>query len=357
MKINFIIPFTGCTGGIKVIYEYANRLYERGHDVAIYVPMLGYNFGGSGLKGINSRIRGTIGNTFIRGKTVDWFDLKVDINLVPKINNIFLRNADIVIATAWPTAYDVALLNENKGEKVYFIQHYETWSGSEYLVDGSYKLDLNQIVIAKWLKSLMKDKFNKNSELIYSGINDSDFNYGDKNISNDITISIMYHELIWKGFNDGMAAIENIRDKYPNIKLNIFGMKKMTSIPEYATFYHNPSREKLKQIYNESHIFLFPSRKEGWGLTVIEAMACKCAVIGTDTGALEDIGIHEINCLKSSPNDIDALTENLDRIINDINLMNLISENGFETALNFKWDKSIDKLEEYFNNLKNKRRG
>ena len=35
MKINYTVSSTGCTGSARVIFEIANRLIERGHDVTI----------------------------------------------------------------------------------------------------------------------------------------------------------------------------------------------------------------------------------------------------------------------------------------------------------------------------------
>lgn len=351
MKINVIVPFTFMTGGIRVVFEYCNRLKKRGYDVKIYVPMIAYSFKNRGVLGIINRLKESLGNTFKRGKRVNWFDLNVEIKLVPYICNTFIRDADICIATAWPTAYDVERLNKKKGKKVYFIQHYEVWSGKKELVDNSYRLDLNQIVIAKWLKNLMKENFNKESKLIYNGIDESEFYFGDKPKNKDIVISILYHNLEWKGFSDGIKAIELVKKKYPNIKVKAFGTEKGLDIPEYIEFYENPKRDTLKKIYIESDIYVFPSRNEGWGLTIIEAMACKCCVIGTNTGALSEVGKNNENSLISKPMDIESLSNDIIKVIEDDKLRKKLSNNGFELALNFEWNKSVDKLENFFRKI------
>ena len=349
MKINFIVPFTGFTGGIKIVFEYANRLKERGHDVVIYVPMKAYKFSGKGIRGIFKVLKGSIGNTFKRGKKVEWFNLNVDIKLVPLIKNPFIRDADITVATAWPTAYDVNKLNKSKGKKFYFIQHYEIWSGDSKIVDDSYRLPLNQIVIARWLKELMKDKFgNNNTTLIYNGINLDEFNSHNRVKQSDKVICMMYHDLEWKGFKDGLKAFELVKNKYPNIKLKLFGIKQGSDIPDYAEFKLNPTREELKEIYSSSDIFLFPSKSEGWGLTVIEAMACGCAVVGTKTGAIDEIGKHEENCLLSEPNDVKSLAMNLEKLITDKKLIYKLSKSSIQTAQLFDWGLSVKKMEKLF---------
>lgn len=356
MKINFIVPFTYLTGGIKIVFEYCNRLKSRGHDVVIYVPMKAYKFNNDGFIGVLKTIKSSIGNTFKRGTKVDWFDLNVEVKLVPMIKDSFIRDADICVATAWPTAYDVYNLNYDKGKKVYFIQGYEIWSGDIVKVDNSYRLPLNQIVISKYLLDIINEKFSRKSILIHNGINLDDFklkNDIDNENKDNIVISILYHNLEMKGFEDGIKAIELVKKKHKNIKLKLFGMHSGNNIPEYAEFYENPSKKELNNIYASSDIFIFPSRSEGWGLTIIEAMACKCAVVGTNTGALSEIGVHEKNSLISEPNDVNALAENIIRLIENPKMRKKISENGYNTALSLDWSNSVDKIEKIFNELKN----
>lgn len=351
MKINFIIPFTYLTGGIKVVFEYCNRLNDLGHEIIIYVPMKAYKFNNTGFIGSIKTLKESIANTFIRGKKVKWFNLNCKIKLVPHITDKYIEDADICVATAWPTAYDVEKLCDSKGKKVYFIQHYEIWSGKKEEVDNSYKLNLNQIVIAKWLEELMYKEFKKKSTVIYNGIDENEFCINEKQINDELTISILYHELEWKGFRDGIEAIELVRKQYPNIKVKAFGSKRGEDIPDYIEFYENPTREELKQIYIDSDIYVFPSRNEGWGLTVIEAMACKCAIAGTNTGAISEIATDYKDCLISEPMDIKALSQNIIKLIENDSLRNDISKNAFDLASRFEWSKAVKKMEEFFRKI------
>lgn len=351
MKINFVLPFKFFTGGIKVALEYCNRLQELGDDVKIYIPIKPYKFNNYGIIGFLKRSKLTLCNIIKKNEKIDWFNLNVDIKLVPSISDSYLRDADIVVATAWPTAYDVNSLSEKKGKKVYLIQHYEEWSGPKNKVDGSYRLYLNKIVIANWLKELMKNKFNSDSKLIYNGIDKREFLTEEKPKNDEIVVCMMYHKLEWKGFSDGLKAFEIAKNKFPNIKLKLFGTEQGEDIPEYAEFYLNPNRDKLKEIYSTSDIYLFPSRCEGWGLTVIEAMACKCVVVGTLTGALEDIGKNNINALISNTRDIRSLSENLIKAIENENLRETLSKGAYESVIELNWDKSVNKMQSFFKSL------
>ncbi len=40
MKITFILPFLEMTGGVRVVFEYANKLHKKGHEVNIVYPLI-----------------------------------------------------------------------------------------------------------------------------------------------------------------------------------------------------------------------------------------------------------------------------------------------------------------------------
>ncbi len=56
-----------------------------------------------------------------------------------------------------------------------------------------------------------------------------------------------------------------------------------------VVFIKNQPHNILRQLYNVANISIVPSRKEAFGLVVIEALACKTPVIGTNTGGIKDI--------------------------------------------------------------------
>lgn len=89
-----------------------------------------------------------------------------------------------------------------------------------------------------------------------------------------------------------MNAFEFARKKVKNLSLELFGMEAPVGMEDYA-FHKSPNVEELRRLYNWADIFIFPSKNEGWGLTPIEAMACGCAVVGTNTGCMIDLGVNE----------------------------------------------------------------
>ncbi len=355
MKINFILPGLGDSGGIKVALIYAKLISNHGHDVIIYSQIKGYNLGRYDKQMINK-----VHQLYCTLKTISQYvnskkRKKCDICYVYQINNKSIRDADVTVATAWCTAYDVANLNTSKGKKYYFIQDFEIWDNQKNGLE-SYSLPLRKIVISSWINSKLEEYTGKgNYPVVYNGIDIEKFKNPRKKYKRKgekITCLMLNHSLIKKGVQYGMEAFENARKIYTNLELIMFGQDAPSNIPKYITYVQDPSQDKIVSLYCSADIFIFPSLEEGWGLTPIEAMACKCAVVGTRTGFVLDIGINGENILISKPMDTDGMSTNILKLINDSQLIRKISENGYRTACMLDWNKSCAKLEQiFFQNL------
>lgn len=343
MKINFILnSVEGKSGGAQVVRKYVTLLNNiKDVDAIIYAPIISYKTK-KGLKASFERIRMILANIYhyqikkeIEKKHINY------IKIVPKIRNKFIRNADVVIATAWPTAFDVVKLNKNKGKKYYFIQGYEIWD-DEKLGKKTYELPLKKIVISTWIKiQLEKQGINEKMKILYNGVdsNNENMNMIKDSSNSKISCLMLSHNMEKKGVKNGLKAFYMAKKENPNLDLKMFGIEYNKIIPKDVGFYKNPSREVINKLYNESDIFIFPSLEEGWGLTPIEAMQAKCAVVATNTGCMLDIGDNKKNALISKPGDVETMSNNILKLANDEKLRIRIGLNGFETVKKMNnWD-------------------
>lgn len=131
----------------------------------------------------------------------------------------------------------------------------------------------------------------------------------------------------------------------------MFGMCDNLNLPDDVEYYQNPTKQKLLDLYSNSDIFIFPSLEEGWGLTPLEAMACGCVVVGTNTGFVLDLGQHENNMMISTPNNVDEMVENVEQLIMDTELMKKIQKNSIETIRQLEWKQSVQKLISFIERL------
>lgn len=351
-KINIIIPSIGLSGGVKVVLKYSELFIERGYDVKIYVPIKAYNLHKDNwLKNKITVFRNTLGKIYHLLLKKDHYKIISEKIITPviKVNNKTIRNADICIATAWPTAYDVKELNLLKGEKIYFVQDYEIWDNVE-LVKATYHFEMKKIVISNWINEQLELQGTSTGVVIHNGIDLKDFYNNGNYKKNDKQIKclMLYHDLEKKGVKDGIKAFENAKKVCPNLELTLFGMNRPEKISDKYRFINNPKKEELRNLYCESDIFIFPSKVEGWGLTPIEAMACKCPVAGTRTGCLIDLGKNNINALISEPEDIEALGNSIIRLAQNKLLREKIAEEGYITIKELNWDMAADKFISFF---------
>ncbi|MDR1782650.1 MAG: glycosyltransferase family 4 protein [Dysgonamonadaceae bacterium] len=348
MKINFIVPSTSSAmgGGIRVIFRHADFLSQQGHDVAVYVPML-YHFGGK----IN--LKTSIANTFIRRTKVRWTKCSFKVKLAFMIKNAFIRDADIVIATAFYTAPYVYALSAKKGKKIYFIQDYEVWGQDPTVVDNTYRLDMKRIVITKSLHNLLYNKFGVESDIVYNGHAKEEFLHSEKTKNNPKTVMMLWNNAEYKGSYQALEILKRMHKKY-SIGIRFFSVLPKPDLPDYVDFYHCPKRTDLIKLYRQSEIYLFPSTDESWGLPVIEAMANKCAVVGMSTGCLDDSCEDGKQALIAENGDYLSLESKLEQVIQNDDLMSALQQNGYDFSLQFSWEKQCRLFEDCLIKLYNK---
>ena len=93
--------------------------------------------------------------------------------------------------------------------------------------------------------------------------------------------------------------------------------------------------EDLVALYNGAGLFVYPSLAEGFGLPIVEAMACGAPVVTSDQGAMAETA-HDAAVLVD-PMDSTALTEALDELIDDPNRRSALRQRGLDHARTFSW--------------------
>jgi glycosyltransferase involved in cell wall biosynthesis len=156
---------------------------------------------------------------------------------------------------------------------------------------------------------------------------------------------MMYHFDKRKGFFDGRRAVEIARQKYPQIKLNLFGVyKTKQKFPDWITYDQKPTKTRHNDLYNKSAIFIAPSHAEGFGLTPAEAMQCGCAVACTNTGGYKVFCQHNKTALVSPVGDSRALADNIIKLIENPKLRIALARNGNKYIQRFTWERAYKKL-------------
>ncbi|MBE7553874.1 MAG: glycosyltransferase family 4 protein [Anaerolineales bacterium] len=100
--------------------------------------------------------------------------------------------------------------------------------------------------------------------------------------------------------------------------------------------------EDLPALYNLADIFAYPSHYEGFGIPVIEAMACGTAVVCANNSCLPEVAGDA--ALQVTATDTPALAEALARLANNPELRVQAIQEGFRQARKFTWRAAAERL-------------
>ena len=96
--------------------------------------------------------------------------------------------------------------------------------------------------------------------------------------------------------------------------------------------------EDLPGLYSAADLFVFPSLYEGFGLPVLEAMACGTPVVCSDTSSLPEVAGEA--ALLASPTDVRALIVAMRRALTDESLRTEMRAKGLAQASQFTWERT-----------------
>ena len=96
--------------------------------------------------------------------------------------------------------------------------------------------------------------------------------------------------------------------------------------------------EDLPGLYNLAEALAYPSLAEGFGMPVLESMACGTPVLTTNRGALPEVGGDAV--LYVDPLDEEAIAEGLTQILADTELRSKLRARGLARAPQFTWEET-----------------
>lgn len=118
---------------------------------------------------------------------------------------------------------------------------------------------------------------------------------------------------------------------------------------QQITYLGQPGIDTLNQIYSAADVLLAPSIYEGFGLTVLEAMACGTPVVTANTTALPEVAGDA--ALMVDPLDSEAIAQGVQRLWNDLDLRETLVERGLDRIKIFTWEKTAEKIADAYQDV------
>ncbi|MFN8597400.1 MAG: glycosyltransferase family 1 protein [Anaerolineae bacterium] len=115
----------------------------------------------------------------------------------------------------------------------------------------------------------------------------------------------------------------------------ILAKVKELGVEERVTFTGYVADDDLPALISAADVLAMPSKYEGFGLPVLEAMACGTPVVASNTSSLPEVGGEA--ALYARPDDVRSWAQLIDRVLSDAELRASLRDKGFKQAAKFKW--------------------
>ncbi|UNU24829.1 glycosyltransferase family 4 protein [Microcoleus vaginatus] len=357
MKITFVLPTLSLTGGMRVLSIYTELLQKRGHKIFIVsMPLPQPTL----IQQLRSLLRGRGWLSAPKTQKSHFDKVDVESRVIETnrpITDLDVPDADIVMATWWETAEWVAKLSPSKGTKVYFLQHYEAF---DYVpkarVEATWRLPMHKIAVAQWLADIARNEYGDFSVSLVPPTVDTKQFYDPHSRAKQPrgkqlvpTVGMYYTTTPWKGCELALKAFSLAAKKIPNLRLVAFGSGHDSSnpnlLPEGTEYNKEPTQDQLKEFYSKCDAWLFSSSSEGFGLPILEAMACGTPVIGTPAGAAPELlaGGGGILVKPQDPEDMAKAIEQICQL-SDAE-WRAMSETALQTVINYTWEDATNLFE------------
>ena len=161
-----------------------------------------------------------------------------------------------------------------------------------------------------------------------------------------ICIAQVGNYIVRKGIEYGAVALNGILARYPQVKVSFLGTG-CSEAEVHADFepavrdrirvISRYSHEALPDLLRGHHIKLFPTLSDGFGLALIEAMACGLAPVTTTTPGPMEIVSDGHNGILVPSRDSQAIEQALERLITDRPYLEKLRRNAYATAQKYSW--------------------
>ncbi len=269
-----------------------------------------------------------------------------------------LSRRGFLMATFWKTARPVdQVLRLNPGHiPFYFIQDFEALF---YPPEGrpeapeekdyhrqaaeTYRLGFHHLVTSGWVGEKIRVFLGKPGHPVYKiriGVNPeriypaTDLRRGGAPLR---LIAMARPRTPRRGFSDLIAALSLVCEQKPDMEIILYGTADLSGFDIPFSFCNlgvvTPA--SLRHHYSRADIYIDTSLFQGFGLTGLEAMACGCACVLTESGGTAEYAVDQENALLVPSGDVVAQAEAVLRLVHDETLRTTLAANAVKTAQKF----------------------
>ncbi len=332
LRVIYVTEDTGVGGGHRDIFEHVNRLRARGHHPEVWS---------------------------LAGQP-DWFDLDVRVRTFADYEGLIAAleaEEAIKVATWWNTAAPVWLASVLRGIPVYFVQDIETgyYPNDELVRDSvlaSYRHEFRFMTISGWNRDRLRE-LGLDATLIPPGLDLDRFRpVAEVARRGDMVLALGRSQPL-KNLALTVAAWRALPEPRP--ELCLFGIEPDLADEPGIRYVVAPTDAEVNELLCAATVFVATSIHEGFCLPPLESMATGGAVVCTDAHGNRDFCRDGENCLMPDPTPA-AVAAAIARLLGDAALRERLGAAGIATAADYAWEKRIDAVEAFFEEVARPRR-
>lgn len=337
LRITFLLPGRGTSGGVRSTVRMGNGLLSRGHDVRIL-----YRKGSSGCY---ERIR----ELYLKlryGFSTDWLSMfRGDYSCYNELRPDDFLSDELIISMCTQTAWDMWSLPYEVGKKVLYCRGAEPHKWNEML--ETWRLPIYKLVISSRLKEMIQRETNQQVVgIVRNGVNPREY-YASLSDSDRNGIGSIFGWGPAKNPDGVIKIMQMLNQRLPYAPQYSFSNGKKVKGIKVTQFKRMPTVEAARKIYSCCKVWFLASNSEGCPSPLLEAISCGCAVVSTDCGGANDIIENGVNGFLVDVGDIDAMVNRIELLYKDDALRKRICANACKRVQEFSWEKSVEKLEGY----------
>lgn len=332
LKIAYLLKWTVTNGGTKVIFQYSNKLAERGHKIYL----------------------------ICHDEEPTWFPLDKNVEYIHVPDDKLLSEAipkdvDLIVCATNICIYEA--IEQKIAPVIYFEQ------GSHHLFNRKEieqdKLDFiakeievcnNIYTVSEYAKEKIFEYYQKDSYVIPNAVDREVFYYGDDRKNNEKVIisSIGPEDWEFKGMKYILEAIKILEKEFD---IEFQWVTPRDPITKIGKIFVNPEQSVIGNMLRKTDIFILASEFESFCLPILEAMTCGAAVVCTNAGGNMEFSKDRETCLLVNKRDTNDIVEKVKELILNRTLREQIAQNGVDISKKYDYEKNCDKLEEYYKSI------
>ncbi len=261
-----------------------------------------------------------------------------------------------IVATLWNTVFPCSILARSLNVPChYFVQGYEFYfeAGRVYrAVEDSFQLVDNVFTTSHWLKEMLDTHYQRPISVLPAGYDPQIFNVHGRKRMHLPRILVSLRGSVDKGQPFLMDVIHRLGNFRDQVLLSVLTRESidLPSVWAERCQVHNLPLTKtaLAAVLKDADILVDASSHEGFGLTPLEALACGCTVVVSDSGGVRDFVKNGVNGLViPEVNRPDLYVERIKELLADRSRLASMQQCAPSTVAAFSADKVFTRYCQY----------